>query len=229
MQYEKNSHSLSSMKACSSNCICGTNKEWMLAQLPCSTLVLHNQLPDAGSQPSHTAIWPSRQNVSPHDILRGSVDPPSSHSYKHCDITSLKQQQYEPMAVEEQIQPQDMPHPRLVHPASSETNNSNGFAMMSLYPTAVGSGMISFPGSNPVENLPMGHGNFEHKGLFPSVSDPKASAVSGVALSSSTSIDLPTLSLGLSLSSDQRNTSSRHSSLHAVPCLNNGESIISVA
>ncbi|XP_028781702.1 transcription factor MYB1R1 [Neltuma alba] len=120
--------------------------------------------------------------------------------------------------VEEQIQPQDnMPHPHLVHTASSETSNINGFPMMPLYPMAVGSGAISFLGRNPVEELPLGHG------------DPKASAMSDVALSSSSSLDLPTLSLGLSLSSDQRKTSSRQSSLHALPCLNNGESIISVA
>ncbi|XP_054807009.1 transcription factor MYB1R1-like [Prosopis cineraria] len=132
--------------------------------------------------------------------------------------------------VEEQIQRQDnMPHSHLVHPASSETGNINGFSVMPLYPMAIGSGVISFPGGNPVEKLPLGHGNYEHNGLIPSVPDPKASAVSDVALCSSSSFDLPTLSLGLSLSPDQRNTSSRHSSLHAVPCFNNnGESIISV-
>ncbi|KAI9086468.1 hypothetical protein K1719_031552 [Acacia pycnantha] len=132
--------------------------------------------------------------------------------------------------VEEQIQPQDtITHSHLVHPASSETCNINGFSMMSSYPMAVESGVISFPGRNPVENLPLGHGNYELKGPIHSVPDPKASVMFDAALSSSSSVDLPTLSLGLSLSSDQRKKTSRHSNLHAVPCYNNGEGIISVA
>ncbi|KAF7838393.1 transcription factor MYB1R1-like [Senna tora] len=138
--------------------------------------------------------------------------------------------------MEEQIQhPNNMPNSHLGHPATSETNNINGFSMMQVYPMGVSSGLISFPSGNPMENLTLGQGNSKYKEPMKLVhpipiADPKAFTVSDIAPRSSSTIDPPTLSLGLSLSSDQRKTSSRHSGLHAIPCLNNsGDSIISVA
>lgn len=139
------------------------------------------------------------------------------------------------ISVEEQIQHQDnMPHSHLVHPAAAETSNINGFSMMPVYPMGAGSG-ISFPSGNPMEKLTLGQENFEFMGpikvgrSIPVVPDPKATAVSDIALSSSSAFEPPALALGLSLSSDQRKTSPRHSGLHAMPCFNNGDSIISVA
>lgn len=108
-------------------------------------------------------------------------------------------------------------------PAAPEARKMNGFPFMSVYE------------STPMEELTLGQGNVKHNfqtnNLFNPipfvVSDPKASIVSDITSSSSSSIDPPTLSLGLSFSSDQRKTSSTR--LHALPCFNNGDNIISVA
>lgn len=139
--------------------------------------------------------------------------------------------------MEEQIQHQDnMSHSHLVHPATPETSNVNKFSMMPVYPMSVDSEVISFPSRNPMENLTLGPGNPELKDPIKLdrpktvVPNPKASNVSNLASSSSSAFDPPILSLGLSLSSDHnRNTSSRHSGLHEMPCFNKGDSIISVA
>lgn len=106
--------------------------------------------------------------------------------------------------------------------------------MMPMYPMGV-SGMISVPISNSIEKLTPGQGTVEGNGqpqLLRSItvlSDPKASEASNITSTSSSAVDPPTLSLGLSLSSDQRQTSSRHSSILTMPCFNNGDNIISVA
>ncbi|KAK7330427.1 hypothetical protein VNO77_24621 [Canavalia gladiata] len=138
---------------------------------------------------------------------------------------------------EEQIQNQDsVSHSQPVCPAVPETSKINGFPMMPVYQLGVGSGMISARSGNTMEELTLGHGNVEHDvptklvRAIPGVPEPKASTVSDIVTSSSSSaVDPPTLSLGLSFSSDQRLTSSRHSALHAMPCFKNGDSIISVA
>ncbi|XP_020231060.1 transcription factor MYB1R1 [Cajanus cajan] len=113
---------------------------------------------------------------------------------------------------EEQVQNQDA----LCH-AVPETNGFQ-FPMMQEYQLGLNSGV---QGGNRMEELTLGHGNVEQN-----VADPKGCTVSP---SSSSVVEPPTLSLGLSFSSDQRQTSSRHSALHAIPCFNNGDSIISVA
>ncbi|KAL2321904.1 hypothetical protein Fmac_026283 [Flemingia macrophylla] len=119
---------------------------------------------------------------------------------------------------EEQVQNQDA----LRH-AVPETNGFQ-FRMMQEYELGLNSGV---QGVNRMEELTLGHGNMEHKVQTDLVvADPKACTVS---LCSSSVVEPPTLSLGLSFSSDQRQTSSRHSALHAIPCFNNGDSIISVA
>lgn len=115
-------------------------------------------------------------------------------------------------------------------PAAPETAKINGFPMMSVFQLGVN--------ESPMEELTLGQGNVKNNvstNLFHPipfvVSDPKASTVSDITSSSSdSSTDPPTLSLGLSFSSDQRKTSSAHSALYAMPCFNkNGDNIISVA
>ncbi|KAE9610045.1 putative transcription factor MYB-HB-like family [Lupinus albus] len=132
---------------------------------------------------------------------------------------------------EEQIQNQDnVSHLQSVYPAAIETSNTDRFQMMPIYPMGVGSGMFSVKAENPMEELSLGQGIMEHNVPTNQVLPiPKASTVSDIASNSSSTIDPPKLSLGLSFSSDQRQTSSRHSPLHALPHLNNGDSIISVA
>lgn len=131
----------------------------------------------------------------------------------------------------EQVQNQDtLSHSQQQSPLfPAETSKINGFPAMPVYQFGVGSsGVISVQGTgNPMEELTLGQGNVE-KHNVPN----KASTVSGIITpgSSSSAIDPPpTLSLGLSFSSDQRQTSSRHSALHAMQCFSNGDSIISVA
>ena len=113
-------------------------------------------------------------------------------------------------------------------PAASETQKNNGFPFMSVYQLGVN--------ESPMADLSLGQGNVKQN--FPTnlfnpipfvVSAPKASTVSDITSSSSSSIDPPSLSLGLSFSSDQRKKSPTHSALHAMPCFKNGDSIISVA
>ena len=137
---------------------------------------------------------------------------------------------------EEQIQNGDsVSHSQRVCPAAPESGNTNGFPMVPVYPLGVGSGVISVQTGNPMEELTLGQGNMELNvptklvRPIPVVPNPKPSTVSDVTSSSSSAVEPPTLSLGLSFASDQRQTPSRHSALHAMPCLNNGDSIISVA
>ncbi|CAJ1943979.1 unnamed protein product [Sphenostylis stenocarpa] len=138
---------------------------------------------------------------------------------------------------EEQFQNQDtLSHSQSVCPAVPETSKVGGFPMMPVYQFGVGSRVISVQGGNPIGELTLGQGNIEHNvptnlvRAVPVVADPKVSTVSDIiTASSSSAVDPPTLSLGLSFSSDQRQTSSRHSALHAIPCFSNGDSIISVA
>ncbi|XP_061373498.1 transcription factor MYB1R1-like [Gastrolobium bilobum] len=124
-------------------------------------------------------------------------------------------------------------HP--MYPATPESSHVNGFPLMPMYPMGVVSGVTSVQVGNPMENLSLGQGNVEQNEptklvcTIPVVPDHKASTVSDITASLSSAVDPPTLSLGLSLSSSQRQTSSRHSALHAMPCFNNGDSIISVA
>ena len=136
---------------------------------------------------------------------------------------------------EEQVQNQDtLSHSQPVCPAVPDSKS--GFPMMPVYQFGVGSGVISVQGGKPLEELTLGQVKIEHNvpinmvSAIPVVADPKASTVSDmISPSSSSAVDPPTLSLGLSFSSDQRQTSSRHSALHAIPCFSNGDSIISVA
>ncbi|WVZ13222.1 hypothetical protein V8G54_017752 [Vigna mungo] len=137
---------------------------------------------------------------------------------------------------EEQVQNQDtLFHSQPVCPAVPETSKS-GIPMMPVYQFGIGSGAITVQGGKPLEELTLGQGNIEHNvpinlvRAIPVVADPKASTVSDIITpSSSSAVDPPTLSLGLTFSSDQRQTSSRHSALHVMPCFSNGDSIISVA
>ncbi|KAK7389009.1 hypothetical protein VNO78_23840 [Psophocarpus tetragonolobus] len=99
-------------------------------------------------------------------------------------------------------------------PVCPETSKMSGFPMMPVYQFGVVSGVISVQG---MEELALGQGM------------ERDNVPNKIAPSSSSAVDPPTLSLGLSFSSDQRQTSSRHSALHALQCFSNGDSIISVA
>lgn len=142
---------------------------------------------------------------------------------------------------EEQIQHQDnMSHSCPIYPATAtetpESSNRNGYPMMPMYSMAVGSGVNSVLARNQMEKLTLGQENVEQNEVsklactIPAVPDHKASSsVSDISSNTSSIVDPPTLSLGLSLSSDQRQKSPRHTPLHAVPCFNNEDSIITVA
>ncbi|KAJ1421777.1 SANT/Myb domain [Sesbania bispinosa] len=128
---------------------------------------------------------------------------------------------------EEQIQHQDNVSPsHPIYPATTESSNMNGFPMLPMYPMGVGSGAISVQAGNPMEKLTLGQGNVEQNGpkklscTIPVVADHRASSrVSDITANLSSAVDPTTLSLGLSLSSGQRQISLRHSALHAMPCL----------
>lgn len=130
---------------------------------------------------------------------------------------------------EEQVQNQDsVSHPQPNCPASPEIRKNNGFPMMQVYQLGVN--------ESPMEELTLGQGNVKHNvstNLFRPipfvVSDPKTSTVSDITSSSSSSVDPPTLSLGLSFSSDQRQTASTHPALNTMPFFNKRDNIISVA
>ncbi|KAK8465813.1 hypothetical protein PHAVU_009G183300 [Phaseolus vulgaris] len=137
---------------------------------------------------------------------------------------------------EGQIQHQDnvsLVHP--MYPVTPEGSNMNGFSMMPMYSKDIGSGIMSAPAGNPMKILTLGQGNVEQNGpstkLFSTahiVPDHRGSTASDITASLS-SVDPPTLSLGLSLSSSQRQTSSIHSAFHSLSCFNSGDSVISVA
>ncbi|XP_027334491.1 transcription factor MYB1R1-like [Abrus precatorius] len=137
---------------------------------------------------------------------------------------------------EEQIQHQDdvsRSHP--MSPATPESSNMNGLPMIPMYLKDVSSGVMSVQAGNPTETLALGQANVEQNGptkqgcTIPVVPDHEGSTVSDITVSLSSAVDPPTLSLGLSLSSSQRQISSRHSAVNGLPCFNNGDSIISVA
>ncbi|KAK7304569.1 hypothetical protein VNO77_42450 [Canavalia gladiata] len=134
---------------------------------------------------------------------------------------------------EEQIQHQDhVSRSPPMYPAAPENSNMNALPMIPMYLKDVGSGVMSVETENPMKTLTLGQGNVEQNGptkLVCTVPDHKGSTVSDITGSLSSSVDPPTLSLGLSLSSNQRQASTRHSALPALPCFNNGDSIISVA
>ncbi|KAL1334042.1 hypothetical protein HN51_062926 [Arachis hypogaea] len=138
---------------------------------------------------------------------------------------------------EEQIQNGDsVPHSQPLCPAAPENSNTNGFPMVPVYPLGVGPGVISsVEAGNPMDELTLGQANMELNAQtkllhpIPVASNPKTCTVSDVASGSNSPLDLPTLSLGLSFTSDQRQTPSRHSAFHSIPSLNNGDSVISVA
>ncbi|MED6125600.1 hypothetical protein PIB30_070120 [Stylosanthes scabra] len=123
---------------------------------------------------------------------------------------------------EEQIQNGDsVSHSQPLCPAAPESSNTNGFPMVPpVYPLGIGAGVISsVQAGNPMEELTLGQGNMELNAqtkLMRRVPGPKASTVTDVGPGASSTLDQPTLSLGLSFTSDQRQTPSRHSAFHSV-------------
>ncbi|KOM40357.1 hypothetical protein LR48_Vigan04g055500 [Vigna angularis] len=140
---------------------------------------------------------------------------------------------------EGQIQYQDnvsLVHP--MYPVTPEGSNMNGFSKLPMYSKDIGTGAMSAQAGNPMKILTLGQGNVEQNGpstklvctTAPNiVPDYKGSTASDITATSLSSLDPPTLSLGLSLSSSQRQTSSIHSAFHSLSCFNNGDSFITVA
>ncbi|XP_014498253.1 transcription factor MYB1R1 isoform X1 [Vigna radiata var. radiata] len=153
------------------------------------------------------------------------------------DSVSCVQVSTTPME-EGQIQYQDnlsLVHP--VYPVTAEGSNMNGFSKLPMYSNDIGTGVMSAQAGNPMKILTLGQGNVEQNGpstklvctTAPIVPDYIGSTASDITATSLSSLDPPTLSLGLSLSSSQRQTSSIHSAFHSLSCFNNGDSFITVA
>ncbi|KAH7550396.1 hypothetical protein ACOSP7_024306 [Xanthoceras sorbifolium] len=140
---------------------------------------------------------------------------------------------------EEQDNNKTQSHP--LPPPLPETNNggvSRGFSMMPVFPV-----VLPVPIENPMENLTLGQPNHQSNNLPANLirpipvlpPPPQPSAVSDLNLNLNSMVDpSSSLSLRLSLPSDQRESSSRHSAFQAMSSFSNGEnnnssSIISVA
>ena len=116
-----------------------------------------------------------------------------------------------------------------------ETCNFSGYPMMPAYPMTVGPAVVPVPIENPMENLNLGHGNLEINASsklvrpIPVHTVPHAATITDLNLNWKSAIDPSPLTLKLSLSSDQRESPSRHSAFQAMSSFNNGDSVISVA
>lgn len=120
-------------------------------------------------------------------------------------------------------------------PPLPEINNISNFHMMPAFPMAVNPVVLPVPIESPVENLSWGHGNpatnpsVDIIRPIPVLLTPHASGTSDFNLNLDSSLDLPPLSLKLSLPSGQKESSPKHSALQVMSSFNNGDSIISVA
>lgn len=122
-------------------------------------------------------------------------------------------------------------HPSFPPPAPTESCNFSGFPMMGAFPMTVGPAVV------PIENPTLRQGNVEInaasslKLVHPIPIHPAshASTISEHSSNSKSAVDPSSLTLKLSLPSDQRELPSRHSAFQAMPSFNNGDSIITVA
>ncbi|QCE13851.1 hypothetical protein DEO72_LG11g849 [Vigna unguiculata] len=115
-------------------------------------------------------------------------------------------------------------HP--MYPVTGEGSNINGFSMLPMYSKDIAEA------GNPMKILTLGQGNnVEQNGPCTKLvcTTPPIVPASDITATSLSSVDPPTLSLGLSLSSTQRQTSSIHSAFHSLSRFNNGDSVITVA
>ncbi|GLU12264.1 hypothetical protein SLE2022_289590 [Rubroshorea leprosula] len=124
----------------------------------------------------------------------------------------------------------------LLHPAP-ETNNISGFSIIPAFPMTVNPVVFPVSIENPMENLSLCQGNQLNNGAkrpirpVPVFPTQQAPTVSEINLNSKANMDPSSLSLKLSLTSDQRDSPSRHSAFQVMPSFNNGDrnSIMGVA
>lgn len=118
-----------------------------------------------------------------------------------------------------------------------EANNGSNFCMLPAFSmTASNPVVLPVPIESPVENLSIGQGNLATTKPsanlirpIPILPTPHATGISDLNLNLKSSGDPSPLSLKLSLPSDQREPSSRHSAFEVMSSFNNGDNIISVA
>nr|XP_023902305.1 transcription factor MYB1R1 [Quercus suber]POE48241.1 transcription factor myb1r1 [Quercus suber] len=121
-------------------------------------------------------------------------------------------------------------------PPPPEKCNFNGYPMMPAFPMTVGPAVVPVPIENPMENLSLGHGNLDINASsklvrpIPIHTATHAATITDLNLNWKLANDPSPLTLKLSLTSDQRESPSRHpSAFQAMPNFNNGDSIITVA
>lgn len=123
--------------------------------------------------------------------------------------------------------PQSHPLP----PPLPETTNISNFPVLPAFTMTTNPIVLPVPIESPMENLSLGQGNLATNLIRPIavLPTPRVSGISDLNLNLKASVDPIPLSLKLSLPSDQRESSSRHSAFQVMSGFNNGDSIISVA
>lgn len=116
-----------------------------------------------------------------------------------------------------------------------EISKNNVIPMVQTLPLSFGPTPLATPTKNLMEKCGPGEVNTENDGslklgltdsIFSSNQTPTST---GLNLNSNSAMESSALSLRLSLTSDQREASSRHSTFQAMASFNNGEGIISAA
>ncbi|KAJ9140385.1 hypothetical protein P3X46_031039 [Hevea brasiliensis] len=161
-----------------------------------------------------------RRRSSLFDITTDAVSAfPVEEDQAHCQDNKKKPPQLHPL-----------PPPPL-----PEMSNVNNFDMMPAFPMITNPVVLPVPIESPMENFSMGQGNPATNPSanlirpIPVLLTPHTSEISDFNLNLKSTVDLPPLSLKLSLLSDQRESSPRPSAFQVMPSSNNGDSIISVA
>ncbi|KAJ4851381.1 hypothetical protein Tsubulata_006700 [Turnera subulata] len=146
-------------------------------------------------------------------------------------VTAIPMEEEQAHLQENKINNAPQPHPLLPAPTSSV----NAFHVMPALSMASSPVVLPVQIESPMESLSLGHGS---QAINPSTSLIRpipvlpahgAPTISDLNLNLKSAVDPSTLSLKLSLPSEQRETSSRHSAFQAMSGFSNGDSIISVA
>lgn len=122
--------------------------------------------------------------------------------------------------------------PVLLRPLPPPEIFSSGGTPASHFPGTVGLSLIPPQIEDPLENLSLALGSQVKNASTLPVQPIKflpASTMADLNINQNSEIDLPELSLNLSLSSNENQTSSRHSAFKRMPSFNEGDSTISVA
>uniref|UniRef100_A0A2P2QR68 Uncharacterized protein n=1 Tax=Rhizophora mucronata TaxID=61149 RepID=A0A2P2QR68_RHIMU len=120
-------------------------------------------------------------------------------------------------------------------PPSPVSHNISNFPVMPDFPITAYPAKLPVPMENPMEKLTLGQGNDAAKPTtslirpIPVFPESHASAISALDLNLASTIHPSSLSLGLSLPSDQTESSSRHLTSKAMSNFSDGDGIISVA